>query len=72
MIFRSFVRKMAAANDIFRADLIKQLDKNVEFLKAARALSPFDLVYRDTIREFIGMPRISNLFQRKSQRKRDT
>ena len=53
MIFRSFVRKMAAADDIFRADLIKQLDKNVEFVKAARALSPFDLVYRDTIREFI-------------------
>ncbi len=53
MIFWRVVRKMAAADDIFRADMIKQLDKNVEFLKTARALSPFDLVYRDTIRRYI-------------------
>ncbi len=33
-------RLMAAADDRFRADLLKQLDKNVEFLKTARALSP--------------------------------
>jgi len=53
MIFWRLVSKMAEADDIFRADLIKQLDKNVEFVRTARALSPFDLVYRDTIREFI-------------------
>jgi len=34
-------------------DLIKQMDKNVEFLKTARGLSPFDLVYKDLIREYI-------------------
>ena len=46
-------RLMAAADDRFRADLLKQLDKNVEFLKTARAISPFDLLYRDMIRNFI-------------------
>ncbi len=53
MIFWRLVRKMAAADDIFRKDLIKQMDKNVEFLKTARGLSPFDLVYKDLIREYI-------------------
>ena len=53
MIFWRLVRKMATADDIFRMDLIRQMDKNVEFLKTARGLSPFDLVYKDLIREYI-------------------
>ena len=50
---RTITRLMAAADDRFRADLLKQLDKNVEFLKTARALSPFDLANRDSMRNFI-------------------
>jgi hypothetical protein len=53
MIFWRLVRKMAADDDIFRMDLIQQMDKNVEFLKTARGLSPFDVVYKDLIREYI-------------------
>ena len=53
MLFGKLVRKMAAVDDIFRADLIKQMDKNAEFLKTARGLSPFDLSYKDLIRAFI-------------------
>ena len=53
MIFWKLVRKMAAGDDVFRMDLINQMDKNVEFLKTARGLSPFDLVYKELIREYI-------------------
>ncbi len=53
MIFGKVIRKMAALDDIFRMDLIKQMDKNVEFLKTARGMSPFDLVYKDLIRSYI-------------------
>jgi hypothetical protein len=50
---RPLMMGMAAADDRFRADCIKQLDKNVELLKTARAISPFDLENRDRIRTSI-------------------
>ena len=53
MAFRRIVRKMAAADDVFRGEVIKQLDKNIELLKTARGMSPFDLWFRDNIRTYI-------------------
>jgi hypothetical protein len=52
-IFVKLVRDMAAQDDTFRMALIKQLDKNIDFLKTARGLSPFDLKFRDQIRQYI-------------------
>ncbi len=47
--FRRLVRAMAAKDSKFREDLIKQLDRNVELMKTARGLSPFDFKFRSLI-----------------------
>jgi hypothetical protein len=47
--FRRLVRVMASKDTRFRDDLIKQLDKNVEMIKTARGLSPFDFYFRNLI-----------------------
>ncbi len=47
------IMKMAAADETFRVEMIRQFDKSIELLKKARGLSPFDLAYRNLIRETI-------------------
>jgi hypothetical protein len=47
--FRRLVRAMAEKDSTFREDLIKQLDRNVEMMKTARGLSPFDFYFRNLI-----------------------
>jgi hypothetical protein len=46
---RRLVRAMAEKDSAFREDLIKQLDRNVEMLKTARGMSPFDFYFRNLI-----------------------
>ncbi len=45
-VFHRLIRSMAAKDSKFRDDLIKQFDKNVEMMKTARGLSPFDANFR--------------------------
>jgi len=47
--FRKLVRKMAEKDSRFREDLVRQLDRNVEMMKTARGLSPFDFKFRNLI-----------------------
>jgi hypothetical protein len=51
--FRNLIRLMAAADDRFRGDMIRQYDRNSQILKTARQLAPFDLKYRDLLDDSI-------------------
>jgi hypothetical protein len=48
-IFHRLIRTMAEKDNKFREDLIKQFDKNVQMMKTARGLSPFDPSFRGLI-----------------------
>lgn len=56
--FRNLIRQMAASDDQFRVDMIRQYDRNSQILKTARQLAPFDLKYRDLLDDsIIGLAR---------------
>lgn len=48
-LFRRLVRAMAVKDENFREDLIRQFDKNIDMMKAARGLAPFDVKFRHLI-----------------------
>jgi hypothetical protein len=49
---------MSATDDRFRADMIKRYERNIQILKTARQLAPFDLKFRDLLDDsIIGLAR---------------
>jgi len=56
--FRNLIRRMSATDDRFRADMIKRYERNIQILKTARQLAPFDLKFRDLLDDgIIGLAR---------------
>jgi hypothetical protein len=48
-LFAKLIRTMAVKDDNFRRDLINQLDKNIELVKQARGMAPFEVKFRHLI-----------------------
>jgi len=44
---------MAATDERFRVDMIRQYDRNIQILKTARKLAPFDMKFRDLLDDSI-------------------
>ena len=51
--FRHLCRQMAAADDRFRQEMVRQYDRNIHILKTARQLAPFDMKFRDLLDDCI-------------------
>jgi len=48
-IFSTLISSMAVKDSNFREDLIKQFDKNIEMVKVARGMAPFEVKFRHLI-----------------------
>jgi len=48
-LFNKLILSMAVKDDKFREDLIKQFDKNIELVKQARGIAPFEVKFRHLI-----------------------
>jgi len=51
--FRNLTHRMAATDERFRVDMIRQYDRNIQTLKTARKLAPFDMKFRDLLDDSI-------------------
>ncbi|MBI4962801.1 MAG: hypothetical protein HY913_05950 [Desulfomonile tiedjei] len=47
--FSTLIRSMAVKDENFREELIKQLDQNIEMIKVARGMAPFEVKFRHLI-----------------------
>ncbi|MBI4966056.1 MAG: hypothetical protein HY913_22440 [Desulfomonile tiedjei] len=51
--FGNLTRQMAAADDRFRQETIRQYERNIHILRTARKLAPFDMKFRDLLDDSI-------------------
>ncbi len=75
-MFQKLVDGMAEKDARFREDMIRQVDKNVELVKTARGLSPFDYSFRNLIdmwmleaARYEYLPAQAAMFERERQRR---